>query len=175
MPITPDSSFIPLASGLAIPERPKAGNAGARDEGATSFRPLGQAGAAPAPGADFRHEPRVSLQRDGDRVTGIRIQCTCGQMIELACLYEAPPPAANDAPAPALPVPPPAPAAAPDIVSGPAIASGTPAGPVDESDDAPQAEPAPVASPAASHSKPRTASRASARRPSAKRPKARRR
>jgi len=32
-------------------------------------------------------EPRVSVQREGDRVTGIRVQCTCGQAIDLACVY----------------------------------------------------------------------------------------
>jgi len=36
-------------------------------------------------------EPRLSLQRDGGRITNIRIQCTCGQMLELACVYEEPP------------------------------------------------------------------------------------
>jgi hypothetical protein len=36
-------------------------------------------------------EPRLTLQRDGDRVTSIRIQCTCGQMMDLACVYDEPP------------------------------------------------------------------------------------
>jgi hypothetical protein len=35
-------------------------------------------------------EPRLSLQRDGGRVTNIRIQCTCGQMLDLACVYDEP-------------------------------------------------------------------------------------
>jgi hypothetical protein len=50
--------------------------------------------AAPAPGAVPAPvpsrpgcEPRVSLQREGDRVTGIHIQCSCGQVIDLACVY----------------------------------------------------------------------------------------
>ena len=38
-------------------------------------------------------EPRVTVQRDGDRVTHLRIQCSCGQIMELACVYE--PPAAS--------------------------------------------------------------------------------
>lgn len=33
-------------------------------------------------------EPRVSVQRDGDRVTSIRIQCTCGQVMDIACVYD---------------------------------------------------------------------------------------
>jgi hypothetical protein len=36
-------------------------------------------------------EPRLSLQRDGERVTNIRIQCACGQMMDLACVYDEPP------------------------------------------------------------------------------------
>jgi len=35
-------------------------------------------------------DPRVSLQRDGDQVSGIRIQCGCGQVIDLACVYQEP-------------------------------------------------------------------------------------
>lgn len=36
-------------------------------------------------------EPRVTLQRDGDRVAGIRVECSCGQVIDLACVYQAEP------------------------------------------------------------------------------------
>jgi hypothetical protein len=36
-------------------------------------------------------EPRVSVQRDGDRITHLRIQCSCGQIIDLACVYDPPP------------------------------------------------------------------------------------
>jgi hypothetical protein len=35
-------------------------------------------------------EPRLSVQRDGDRITSIRVQCNCGQTIDLACLYDEP-------------------------------------------------------------------------------------
>lgn len=45
--------------------------------------PAAPAGAATRPGC----EPRVSVQRDGDRVSSIRIQCSCGQVIDLACVY----------------------------------------------------------------------------------------
>jgi hypothetical protein len=38
-------------------------------------------------------EPRVTVQRDGDRVTHVRIQCTCGQIMDLACVYDPPAPA----------------------------------------------------------------------------------
>ena len=39
-------------------------------------------------------EPRIAVQRDGDRVSSIRVQCTCGQVMELACVYDEPPKAA---------------------------------------------------------------------------------
>lgn len=32
-------------------------------------------------------EPKVTLEKDGDRVTAIRIECGCGQVIQLACTY----------------------------------------------------------------------------------------
>ena len=55
-------------------------------------------------------EPQVSLQRDGNRVTGIHIQCSCGQVIDLSCVYDAAPtaqPAAAPQPA-TIPQPEPA-------------------------------------------------------------------
>src|SRR5262245_6883514 len=32
-------------------------------------------------------DPIVSLQKDGDRISHIHIKCTCGQVIELNCVY----------------------------------------------------------------------------------------
>jgi hypothetical protein len=32
-------------------------------------------------------QPTVTLQRQGEVVSGIRIQCACGQVIELVCAY----------------------------------------------------------------------------------------
>jgi len=58
-----------------------------QSENARSFQPLGHAGAKA--GAGGQHEPRVTLQRDGGRVSAIRIQCSCGQVIELTCAYQA--------------------------------------------------------------------------------------
>lgn len=93
MPNIRDESFVPLTpaspsanrrTDLRISILPQAGNA-------RTFRPLQHAGGkqtsvAHGPGC----EPRVSVQRDGDRVTSIQIQCACGQLIELACVYEPP-------------------------------------------------------------------------------------
>jgi hypothetical protein len=32
-------------------------------------------------------QPKVTLHRDGDRISGIHIQCSCGQIIDLTCSY----------------------------------------------------------------------------------------
>ena len=32
-------------------------------------------------------KPTVTLQKNGEIVSGIRVQCGCGQVIELACVY----------------------------------------------------------------------------------------
>jgi hypothetical protein len=32
-------------------------------------------------------QPIITIDREGDRVSRIRIQCHCGQYIELACVY----------------------------------------------------------------------------------------
>jgi hypothetical protein len=31
--------------------------------------------------------PVITLQRSGDVITAIRVQCSCGQIIELTCVY----------------------------------------------------------------------------------------
>jgi hypothetical protein len=38
-------------------------------------------------GSASRHEPEVTLVKDGDRVKKIIIKCTCGQVISLDCEY----------------------------------------------------------------------------------------
>ncbi|HEY1790739.1 MAG TPA: hypothetical protein VGJ73_21505 [Verrucomicrobiae bacterium] len=35
-------------------------------------------------------EPQLTVERDGNRITHIRIQCNCGQTHEIACVYEEP-------------------------------------------------------------------------------------
>jgi len=47
-----------------------------------------QSGSAAAPPSPANcATPKVTLQRQGDIVTGIVIQCSCGQVIELTCSY----------------------------------------------------------------------------------------
>jgi hypothetical protein len=32
-------------------------------------------------------EPRVSLRRDGERITHIEVHCACGRHLEIECVY----------------------------------------------------------------------------------------
>ena len=41
--------------------------------------------AAHSPSASIT--PTVTLQREGDRITVVRVECACGQVIELNCSY----------------------------------------------------------------------------------------
>ena len=54
----------------------------------TSPPPPPAAPPPPAPAANPPpREPQLSVERDGDRITLIRIQCSCGQTHEVTCLY----------------------------------------------------------------------------------------
>ncbi len=84
-------AFVPLTP-AARPSKPGADSkvtVVAQAANLQPFRPLGQpAPAATVPAAHAAScEPRVTVQRDGDRVTSIQVQCSCGQVIELACVY----------------------------------------------------------------------------------------
>jgi len=77
--------FVPLSASspppAAQPAKPKTAAAPAP----VALRPLA-AGVAPA-GAGHAGEPKVTVERDGERVTRIKVQCPCGHIIELACNY----------------------------------------------------------------------------------------
>jgi len=50
------------------------------------FEPLVAGGSQEEP-AKSCAPPSVTLQRQGEVVSGIRIECGCGQVIELACVF----------------------------------------------------------------------------------------
>lgn len=60
-----------------------------KEAGAESFSPF------QAPAGGHTHgsagggsgQPGITLQKEGDKVVGIRVECACGQVIELACSY----------------------------------------------------------------------------------------
>lgn len=57
----------------------------ANPQSAVVFRPLAEPGLPGGPLPPVMAEPKVTLERDGSRVTGIKIQCVCGHTIELTC------------------------------------------------------------------------------------------
>jgi hypothetical protein len=87
-------SFVPFDPLAASAPSPPPGGPNLKvmpnGEGNANFSPL----EAPpnltvhhSPAAPSGSGPNVTLQREGDRVTGIRIECQCGQVIELTCSY----------------------------------------------------------------------------------------
>jgi len=67
------------------------GNTGAKSTGFQSLESQRPAALGASSGTEKKiGEPRVTVQRDGDRVTHLRIQCTCGMIMDLACVYDAP-------------------------------------------------------------------------------------
>lgn len=52
---------------------------------AAPFQPV--AAAVPNSPPTASKEPQVSVEREGDRITRIRVQCCCGQVVELNCAY----------------------------------------------------------------------------------------
>lgn len=53
--------------------------------GAEAVAPCSKVASAPAAEPDA--QPVVDLQREGDRVTGARVRCACGRVIELAFTF----------------------------------------------------------------------------------------
>lgn len=55
-----------------------------------SFPGMPPAPSTASPRCPASGRPEVILLRDGEVITGIRIHCTCGEVITLDCLYEFP-------------------------------------------------------------------------------------
>ena len=84
-------TFVPLtlanASNKVADFAPVARNAPADAAARPVFDELLAASSDPSHSPEVCAKPSVTLQREGDVVTGIRIQCGCGRVIELACVY----------------------------------------------------------------------------------------
>jgi hypothetical protein len=50
-----------------------------------SFHSLSESGLLTRVTPPTAHEPKVTLEREGNRVTRIKVQCVCGNIIELDC------------------------------------------------------------------------------------------
>src|SRR5947209_9018729 len=91
MTAEPNQSFVPLAAGSKATAGPEYFQVlvAARPENA---RPLANfvsenlSKAHNAPSGEC--EPQVTLERAGDLITAIHIQCSCGKRIDLACAYQ---------------------------------------------------------------------------------------
>lgn len=87
-------TFVPLTAAPAPPSpRDFAVNVISNGEQppGKNFQSLAPPRPAPGPsvnGEKSNCEPQVSVQREGGRVTHLRIHCSCGQVMDLACLYE---------------------------------------------------------------------------------------
>src|SRR5438105_13051846 len=52
------------------------------------FKPNAEGSAPPAPVQHIPHgPPKVTVERQGETITHIRIECPCGQVSELKCEY----------------------------------------------------------------------------------------
>jgi hypothetical protein len=85
-------AFVPLA----VATNPAAAAANGFTPLSLKSFPAANAKAVPAangqssslhPAAAGCPPPKVTLQRQGDVVTSVRIQCGCGQVIDLNCVY----------------------------------------------------------------------------------------
>ena len=89
---TRTENFVPLIAAPPRPlgERPEFRVAIAKKPGKVQKiqAALGNFSAANPPARAGGCEPKVNLQRDGNRVTGIQVKCSCGQVMELSCVYE---------------------------------------------------------------------------------------
>lgn len=86
-------SFVPLTAAPAPPGQREFNVSVVRQGGPPkAFHALETARKDAPPTAEGNEkkmcEPRVSVQRDNGRVTHLRIQCTCGQVMDLACSYD---------------------------------------------------------------------------------------
>ena len=85
-------AFVPLDPGSGTPTKP--GTAPASLKVVPKSGPGSDFTPFQLPGVPHVHttvglgaKPIITLERDGERVTGIRIECVCGQVIELTCSY----------------------------------------------------------------------------------------
>jgi len=89
-PASVQDSFVPFdpapGPGAARSATPPGLKVVPKSEAGPAFSPVATSAAAHIHAAGTG-KPVVTLQREGERVTGIRIECVCGQIIELACSY----------------------------------------------------------------------------------------
>lgn len=93
IPLLPDTVASSCVGPTATATLFKGG--GPEDPGFTALMPSEAAAASAARGHHSEtatapaHErlPVVTLNRDGDKVTRIQVRCSCGEVVELDCVY----------------------------------------------------------------------------------------
>ena len=86
-------AFVPFGLSSLASAKPSGGVANLRvvpkDSAGPTFSPLQTSPGSHLhdPGSSGSGQPTVTLQREGEKITGIRVECACGQVIELACSY----------------------------------------------------------------------------------------
>jgi hypothetical protein len=95
MTLQKTESFLPLTTVAPVDKnREFRVTVVSQSEPAKVFKGLGQnaAGTADASSGQAKNvcEPRLTMERDGERISSIRILCSCGQIMELACVYDEP-------------------------------------------------------------------------------------
>lgn len=58
-----------------------------RPAASEKFQPIAQPAAEAGQANSPCREPNVIVNREGQRITSIRVECSCGQVIDLACEY----------------------------------------------------------------------------------------
>jgi len=81
------AQFVPLLSPVSTPDEPGVSRElkiFPESAAKSVFKPLIP---PPAPPTENCSKPTITLERKGDVISGIRIQCACGDVIELSCLH----------------------------------------------------------------------------------------
>lgn len=80
--------FIPLTPGRGQSPAPRLGaNTATPDTARPDFQPLTAAAQAAGAAESCSGDPVVALERNGERITRIRVQCSCGKLMILDCEY----------------------------------------------------------------------------------------
>jgi len=90
-PLVTSEQFIPLAPPASLSKDSAFGSLSSNvlphALATPAFQALMPASADQSRSPEVCSKPVVTLQRNGNTVSGIRIQCGCGNVIDLTCLY----------------------------------------------------------------------------------------
>ena len=91
MPQAMSDLFVPLAHAASLPRESVFASIDTKAPADAAVKPafehLLATSADPSRSPGNCAKPSVTLKREGDIVTGIRIQCGCGRVTELSCIY----------------------------------------------------------------------------------------